>query len=59
MNPKEGTAILLGLDISRNVEKIQGNIGVCFETTNLYEKMSAIENLVLFARLFGVKNFDP
>ncbi len=59
LKPKEGTAILLGLDIARNVEKIQGNIGVCFETTNLYEKMSAIENLVLFARLFGVKNFDP
>ncbi len=59
LKPKEGTATLLGFDIAKNVEKIQGNIGVCFETTNLYEKMSAIENLVLFARLFGVKNFDP
>jgi ABC-2 type transport system ATP-binding protein len=59
LKPGEGTATLLGLDVSRYTEKIQANIGVCFETTNLYEKMSAVENLVLFARLFNVKNFDP
>jgi ABC-2 type transport system ATP-binding protein len=59
LKPKEGKATLLGLDITRNIEKIQGSIGVCFETTNLYEKMSAVENLVLFARLYNVKSFDP
>lgn len=59
LKPKEGTATLLGLDIAHNIEKIQGNIGVCFEITNLYEKMSAIENLTLFAKLFGIKDYDP
>lgn len=58
LKPKEGTATLLGMDVARNVEAVQGDIGVCFETTNLYEKMSALENLNLFARLFGLKNFD-
>ena len=58
LKPKEGTVTLLGRDIVKHVEKIQGDIGVCFETTNLYEKMSAIENLNLFAKLFGVKDFD-
>jgi ABC-2 type transport system ATP-binding protein len=58
MKPKGGRALLLGLDISKNAEAAQGNIGVCFETTNLYEQMSAIENLNLFARLFGIKDFD-
>jgi len=58
LTPKSGKAILLGMDIARNVEKVQGDIGVCFEVTNLYEQMSALENLKLFARLFGVRQFD-
>jgi len=56
--PKGGHARLLGMDITKNVEKVQGEIGVCFETTNLYEQMSALENLNLFARLFGMRSFD-
>jgi len=58
LKPGEGRATLLDMDVAKNVEKVQGDIGVCFETTNLYEKMSAYENLNLFARLFGVKDFD-
>jgi len=58
MKPQGGRAILLGMDVSENVKKIKEYIGVCFETTNLYEQMTAIENLTLFARLFGVKSFD-
>ena len=38
--------------------KVQAQIGICFERTNLYEQMSAIENLKLFADLYGVKKFD-
>jgi ABC-2 type transport system ATP-binding protein len=58
LKPKDGTATLLGKDVANHVEEIQGDIGVCFEITNLYEKMSAIENLNLFAALFGVKDFN-
>ena len=58
LRPKAGKARLLGMDIAKNVEKVQGDIGVCFEETNLYEQMSAIENLKLFARLFGIRLFD-
>ena len=56
--PKTGRALLLGMDVARNVERVQAEIGVCFEQTNLYEQMSALENLKLFARLFGVSSFD-
>ena len=56
--PKEGKAMLFGRDITKNLEKVQGEIGVAFEVTNLYEAMSAEENLKLFARLFGVQSFD-
>jgi len=59
LRPKVGNAVLLGMDVAKNVEKVQGEIGVCFEETNLYEQMSAIENLKLFARLFGIRPFDP
>jgi len=56
--PKEGRATVLGLDVAKAPKKIQAQIGVSFETTNLYEQMSAEENLKLFARLFGVKDVD-
>jgi ABC-2 type transport system ATP-binding protein len=56
--PKEGRATVLGLDVAKQPKKIQAQIGISFETTNLYEQMSAEENLKLFARLFGVKDVD-
>jgi len=56
--PKAGLARLLGLDVSKDPEKVQAQIGVCFERTNLYEQMSAVENLNLFAQLFGMAGFD-
>lgn len=58
LRPKEGRATLLGLDVARHPKQVQPQIGVCFEITNLYEQMTGLENLNLFARLFGVKDFD-
>ncbi|MDX1614665.1 MAG: ABC transporter ATP-binding protein [Candidatus Promineifilaceae bacterium] len=59
LRPKQGQAHLLGLDIVGETERVQRQIGVCFEVTNLYEQMSAKENLKLFASLFGLNGFDP
>jgi ABC-2 type transport system ATP-binding protein len=59
LKPKAGSAAVLGFSIAKNVREIQSRIGICFEETNLYEGMSARENLRLFARLFNVKRFDP
>ena len=56
--PKEGKITVLGLDVIKKSGKVQAQIGICFERTNLYEQMSAIENLKLFADLYGVKKFD-
>jgi len=58
LKPKDGKVVLLGMDMTRSTDKVQGQMGVCFETTNLYEQMSALENLRFFARLFGVDGFD-
>jgi ABC-2 type transport system ATP-binding protein len=57
--PMGGSVNLLGVDVAKHPKKVQEKIGVCFERTNLYEQMSAVENLELFARLFGVNGFDP
>ena len=37
---------------------MQAQIGVCFEEKNLYDTMSAHENLRFFASLFGIKDVD-
>lgn len=58
LRPASGKAVLLGKDIAQNTNAVQAHIGVLFETTNLYEQMNAVENLTLFAQLFGVKNFN-
>lgn len=59
LKPMEGKASVLGMDVATEIKKIQAKIGVCFEYTNLYEEMSALDNLKLFADLFAVKDFDP
>ncbi len=46
LRPTEGSATLLGMDIARQTNQVQQYIGVSFETANLYEQMSAVENLV-------------
>jgi len=58
LKPQEGRAVLLGFDVAREAVKVKAHIGVCFEQTNLYEQMSAIDNLSLFAELFNVDGFD-
>ncbi len=58
LKPYQGSAHLLGRDVTQNIAHIQSQIGVCFETTNLYEQMSGVENLKLFARLFDISDFD-
>lgn len=58
LTPQEGTATLLGMDVVKARKQVQQEIGISFESTNLYEKMSAVENLDLFAKLYKVGNFD-
>lgn len=58
LRPKAGRAMVLDIDLARDPKAVQARIGVCFEITNLYEQLSALDNLKLFARLFGVRDFD-
>jgi len=56
--PREGRALILNKDMANKREELQGKIGVCFEEKNLYEKMSAAENLKFFATLFGIRHYN-
>ena len=58
LTPAAGTATLLGMDVVKERKRVQQEIGISFENSNLYEQMSAVENLNLFARLYGVKDFS-
>jgi ABC-2 type transport system ATP-binding protein len=58
LHPQEGKATLLGHDIVKETQAVRAEIGVCFEQTNLYEQMSALDNLTLFTELYSVKGFD-
>lgn len=53
--PTAGTAKVAGYDIVRERQKLKPKIGVVFDSQNLYERMSAHENLSFFARLYRVK----
>lgn len=57
--PRKGEVMIFGKELTRNTRKIQARIGVSFENTNLYEQMTAEENIKFFARLFGMRRFDP
>jgi ABC-2 type transport system ATP-binding protein len=58
IKPKAGSATVLGIDVARHPKQVQAQAGICFEISNLYQEMSAAENLKLFARLFDVRDLD-
>lgn len=58
LRPDAGTVRVMGLDLATDRERAQGHMGVAFEEKNLYDAMSARENLRFFGRLFGRKEVD-
>ena len=56
--PQAGSVAVLGLDMVKKRDEVQGRIGVCFEEKNLYIELTAKENLEFFARLFGIKKYN-
>jgi len=57
---QKGSIKIFGKRLKKEDSEIRKRIGVCFEEKNLYENMTARENLQFFAKLFGIKkyNFD-
>ncbi len=52
--PSEGTGTILGYDIGRDLVRAKKALGVVPETSNLYDELSAVDNLLFVAQLYGV-----
>ena len=50
----DGNASILGLDINSQILQIKKHIGVVPETSNLYGELTAFDNLLFMAQLYGV-----
>jgi ABC-2 type transport system ATP-binding protein len=54
IRPNEGNAKILGYDIQKEPLKAKQNIGVVPETSNAYVDLSAWQNMMLMAELYGI-----
>jgi ABC-2 type transport system ATP-binding protein len=54
LRPTSGTAQVAGCDVVKGRQQLKPRIGVVFEYQNLYERLSARDNLIFAARLYGV-----
>ena len=52
--PDEGSATVAGFDLARDAARIKKAIGVVPEASNLYDELSALDNLVFAGQLYGV-----
>ncbi|MFN2213904.1 MAG: ABC transporter ATP-binding protein [Anaerolineales bacterium] len=54
LRPTSGSARVMGCDVVADREALKPQIGVVFDSQNLYERMSARDNLNFYARLYRV-----
>lgn len=53
---QEGEAKVLGLDVKKQYAKVRASLGYMPQRFSLYQDLSVEENLLFFARLFGVNS---
>jgi ABC-2 type transport system ATP-binding protein len=53
LRPTRGRAWVAGCDVVDERQQLKRQIGVVFDSQNLYERSSARENLAFYARLYG------
>ena len=56
--PTEGSGSVAGFDVMTQSEQIKRNIGYMSQRFSLYEDLTVIENLRLFAGIYGMKPAD-
>lgn len=54
LQPTGGEAFVMGHNVVSEPEKVRASLGIIFENTSLYDRLTAIENLEYFARLYGM-----
>jgi len=56
---QEGGGQVAGYDLRKFDRKVFNRIGVSFEQSNVYGKLTALENLEFYRKLFDVETIDP
>jgi ABC-2 type transport system ATP-binding protein len=56
LRPTAGKARVMGFDVVEERQQLKPQIGVVFETQNIYERLSGRDNLAFFAHLYGVNS---
>lgn len=56
--PTAGKAHLLGLQLERDLPRIKKRIGVVPEASNLYDELTAFDNLIFAMQLYGVPRHE-
>ncbi len=56
---QEGSGQVAGYDLRKFDRKVFNRIGVSFEQSNVYGKLTAFENLDFYRKLFDVDTIDP
>jgi ABC-2 type transport system ATP-binding protein len=52
--PTSGQASVIGFDLARDLARMKKHIGVVPEASNLYDELTALDNLVFAMQLYGV-----
>jgi ABC-2 type transport system ATP-binding protein len=55
LRPTSGQAKVMGCDVVEQRQQMKPQIGVVFDSQNLYQRMSGRDNLLFYARLYGVR----
>jgi heme exporter protein A len=55
IRPTEGSALVGGKDVVRDAAAVRKRVGVISHNTYLYAQLTAIENLVFYARMYGLR----
>lgn len=56
--PSQGRASVLGYDLASGISRARRHIGVVPDQSNLYDELSALDNLLFMARLYGLPRQD-
>jgi ABC-2 type transport system ATP-binding protein len=54
LRPTDGRATVMGCDVVQERQDLKPQIGVVWEVQNLYQRLSAVDNLLFSARLYGI-----
>jgi ABC-2 type transport system ATP-binding protein len=58
IEPTTGEAIVSGYQVGRDDQEIRRNVGLLTETPGHYDRLSAWQNLTIYARLYEVEQVD-